>query len=45
MKEQARHWWRQASQMAEEAKKQESHFDELVQRLSNHDPQIAVTAT
>lgn len=45
MKEQARGWWRQATQMAEEAKTQDGRFDELVQRLSNHDPQILVTAT
>jgi HEAT repeat protein len=45
MKEQARLWWRQATQMAEEAKPQAGRFDELVQRLANHDPQVAVTAT
>lgn len=44
MKEQARRWWRQATQMAEEAKNQQGRFDELVRRLSNHDPHIAVTA-
>jgi hypothetical protein len=45
MKQAARAWWQQATQIAQQAVDQAEQFDELVKQLALHDPNIAVPAT
>ncbi len=45
MKEQARAWWKLATQIAQQAVDQMGRFDELVKQLAVYDPNIAVPAT
>lgn len=45
MKQEARAWWRQATQIAHEALQLTERFDELVQQLSVRDPNVCVPAT
>lgn len=45
MKQPALTWWRQATQIAQAAKEQAGHFDELVEQLPVRDPSVSVPAT
>ena len=45
MKQAAQAWWKQATQIAQQAVGQVEQFDDLVQQLAVRDPQISVPAT
>lgn len=45
MKQQAQAWWKQATQIAQQAVQETARFDELVLQLATRDPQICVPAT
>lgn len=45
MKEQARSWWKQGTQLAQQGQTQVEMFDQLVAQLAERDPHVLVPAT
>ncbi len=44
MQAQARQWWKQGTQLAQQGQEQVGKFDELVQQLCHHDMQVLIPA-